>query len=154
MVATCRSDSDESDSEDEERKKKPIPKWARGQALAQALASQTAVDPDEIFKLHQKTCPLNEVFSHPTGDTCLPPYPSSFQCHFLRHILYPQGESTMWLWPLSKNGYLCIAAIADLALFIFFAAPSVIFTAWMMSWVKFLGANTRAVPLQNQPRRI
>ncbi len=22
-----------------------------------------AVDPDEIFKLHQKTCPLNEVFS-------------------------------------------------------------------------------------------
>jgi hypothetical protein len=25
--------------------------------------SQTHVDPDEIFKLHQKTCPLNEVFS-------------------------------------------------------------------------------------------
>ena len=70
-LLTSRSDSDESDSEDEERKKKPIPKWARGQALASALASQIAVDPDEIFKLHQKTCPLNEVFSHPTGDSHL-----------------------------------------------------------------------------------
>ena len=69
----CRSDSDGSDSEDDERKKKPIPKWARGQALAQALASQNAVDPDEIFKLHQKTCPLNEVFSHPTGDAPFSP---------------------------------------------------------------------------------
>lgn len=79
MGDICRSDSDESDSEDEERKKKPIPKWARGQALAQALASQTAVDPDEIFKLHQKTCPLNEVFSCPTGDSRPAPCPSFCQ---------------------------------------------------------------------------
>ena len=61
---TRRSGSDSEDSEEEaEREKKPVPKWARGQALTQALVAQMAVDPDEIFKLHQKTCPLNEVFS-------------------------------------------------------------------------------------------
>lgn len=61
----CRSGSESDDSdEDAERRKKPIPKWARGQALTQALVAQMAVDPDEIFKLHQKTCPLNEVFSN------------------------------------------------------------------------------------------
>lgn len=60
----CRSGSDSEDSEeDAEREKKPVPKWARGLALTQALVAQMAVDPDEIFKLHQKTCPLNEVFS-------------------------------------------------------------------------------------------
>jgi hypothetical protein len=48
--------------EDADKERKPIPKWARGQALTQALVAQMAVDPDEIFKLHQKTCPLNEVF--------------------------------------------------------------------------------------------
>lgn len=59
-----RSGSDSSDSEgDGERERKPIPKWARGGPLAQALVAQMGVDPDEIFKLHQKTCPLNEVFS-------------------------------------------------------------------------------------------
>ena len=62
--ALCRSGSDSEDSEeDAEREKKPVPKWARGLALTQALVAQMAVDPDEIFKLHQKTCPLNEVFS-------------------------------------------------------------------------------------------
>ena len=58
-----RSGSESESEDDAERRKKPIPKWARGPALAQALVAQMAVDPDEIFKLHQKTCPLNEVFS-------------------------------------------------------------------------------------------
>ena len=40
-------------------------RWARGQALAAALSAQLAVDPDEIFQLHAKTCPLSEVFAEP-----------------------------------------------------------------------------------------
>ena len=72
--SACRSGSDSSDSEeDAEKERKPIPKWARGQALTQALAAQMAVDPDEIFKLHQKTCPLNEVFEQ-KGEPLMP-YP-------------------------------------------------------------------------------
>ena len=66
-VLLRRSGSESESEDDAERRKKPIPKWARGPALAQALVAQLAVDPDEIFKLHQKTCPLNEVFSDRGG---------------------------------------------------------------------------------------
>ena len=66
-VPLRRSGSESESEDDAERRKKPIPKWARGPALAQALVAQMAVDPDEIFKLHQKTCPLNEVFSDRGG---------------------------------------------------------------------------------------
>lgn len=70
--SACRSGSDSSESEeDAEKERKPIPKWARGQALTQALVAQMAVDPDEIFKLHQKTCPLNEVFEQ-KGEPFMP----------------------------------------------------------------------------------
>jgi hypothetical protein len=47
-VLRCRSSSDSDSDADDER---------------QALVAQIKMDPDEIFKLHQKTCPLNEVFS-------------------------------------------------------------------------------------------
>lgn len=62
----CRrsdKDSDEEDADDA-APRKPVPEWARGRALAAQLATQAAVDPDEIFQQRQKTCPLDEVFGH------------------------------------------------------------------------------------------
>ena len=56
-------DSDEEDADDA-APRKPVPEWARGRALAAQLATQAAVDPDEIFQQRQKTCPLDEVFGH------------------------------------------------------------------------------------------
>ena len=52
------------------------PRWARGQALAAALSAQLAVDPDEIFQLHAKTCPLSEVFAEPGVQTRLTARPA------------------------------------------------------------------------------
>ena len=47
-----------------------MPEWARGRALAAQLATQAAVDPDEIFQQRQKTCPLDEVFGHAGAPLC------------------------------------------------------------------------------------
>ena len=71
-TACVRRSESGSDSEDEReaRPRKAVPKWARGAALSGALAAQSSVDPDEIFQLHAKTCPLSEVFSQPGAPGC------------------------------------------------------------------------------------
>ena len=54
--------------EDEERgcPRKPIPDWARTDALVTALTKQASVDPDSIFQNTTKTCSLGSVFTSHT----------------------------------------------------------------------------------------
>ena len=61
QMTPYRSDSDESD--DEGRPAKPVPQWARSKNLNRQLRAQLSADPDEIFKAHETTCSLDEVFS-------------------------------------------------------------------------------------------
>ena len=79
----------------------PSPSGRAGRRLAQALVAQMAVDPDEIFKLHQKTCPLNEVFSD-RGEL---PSQSCALCCPLKptHGIVPDGVSRtgQMTWPLA-----------------------------------------------------
>ncbi len=63
LVDWGRSDCDDSEDDDDEPRK-PVPEWARGQALWAQLQAQVKMDPDEIFQQHKKTCALNEVFGH------------------------------------------------------------------------------------------
>jgi Inner centromere protein, ARK binding region len=63
LVGCGRSDCDDSEDDDDEPRK-PVPEWARGQALWAQLQAQIKMDPDEIFQQHKKTCALNEVFGH------------------------------------------------------------------------------------------
>jgi hypothetical protein len=52
-----------SDSENEdERPRKPVPAWARSDALAPVLYEQAKADPDDIFLNPVKTCSLSDVF--------------------------------------------------------------------------------------------
>ena len=105
LARLLRRSGSESESEDDaERRKKPIPKWARGPALAQALVAQMAVDPDEIFKLHQKTCPLNEVFSDRGGFL---PYP----CDRLSTVPWPPVHMNLQqlLTIVCQPAFTCIA---------------------------------------------
>ena len=62
----CR-DSDE--DTDEEGPAKPVPDWARGKQLLSQLTAQVRTDPDEIFQQHLKTCTLDDVFKHGSGES-------------------------------------------------------------------------------------
>ena len=54
-------------SEDEDgesrRPRKPVPSWARSDALGPVLRAQAKVDPDDIFPNPSKTCSLDAVFT-------------------------------------------------------------------------------------------
>jgi hypothetical protein len=45
-----------SDSDEEERPRKPVPSWARTEAVVNALQGQLKADPDAIFANPQRTC--------------------------------------------------------------------------------------------------
>lgn len=45
-----------------------MPDWARGKQLLSQLAAQVRTDPDEIFQQHLKTCTLDDVFKHGSGE--------------------------------------------------------------------------------------
>ena len=52
-----------SDSEnEEERPRKPVPAWARSDALGPVLYAQARADPDSIFIHPARTCSLTDVF--------------------------------------------------------------------------------------------
>ena len=59
------SDSDEED--DARRQRKPVPAWARSEALVPMLARQALVDPDHIFGRSSKTISLDQVFAGQGG---------------------------------------------------------------------------------------
>jgi len=64
-ISPYRSGSDT--DEDEGRcPRKPIPDWARTDALVAALTKQASVDPDSIFQNTTKTCSLGSVFTSHT----------------------------------------------------------------------------------------
>jgi hypothetical protein len=53
-----------SDSDEEERPRKPVPSWARTEAVLTALQTQVKADPDAIFMNPQRTCSLVDVFQY------------------------------------------------------------------------------------------
>ncbi len=59
-----------------ERSGKPIPDWARGARLMDALRRQQFMDPDKVFSARRTDCPLEEVF-HGVGEL---PMSWSVQC--------------------------------------------------------------------------
>ncbi|KAK9819775.1 hypothetical protein WJX72_002212 [[Myrmecia] bisecta] len=61
-ISPYKSDEGSESEEEDEEPSKPVPEWARGRQLLAQLVSQLAVDPDEIFQQHAKTCSLDEVF--------------------------------------------------------------------------------------------
>ncbi len=64
------------------------PAWAQGAELRRQLVAQRAVDPDEIFQQHAKTCSLDEVFD-------------ASGAPFLHHKLNPYTVSGSWLFSVS-----------------------------------------------------
>ena len=100
------SSSEESEAEEEDAprggRKKRVPEWARGRALVGQLITQVAVDPDEVFQQHQKTCSLDEVFGHSGAKTqCL------LHCRagnpYLEHALEYSLKSTAQLGHSNVN---------------------------------------------------
>ena len=51
-----------SEEDAEERPRKPVPAWARSEALGPVLQAQIRTDPDTIFGNPSKTCDLADVF--------------------------------------------------------------------------------------------
>ena len=71
----CRGSDEEDESDDDEIPKKPVPDWARGQALHSQILAQFRVDPDEIFHYHEESCNLDDVFAG-NSESPLTPYES------------------------------------------------------------------------------
>eukprot|EP00775_Hariotina_reticulata_P010316 gene10316-10474_t len=59
MISPFRDD----DEDTPDRSHKPIPDWARSQALFEAVKAQQHKDPDTIFGQRQTTCDLGELFA-------------------------------------------------------------------------------------------
>lgn len=67
-ISPYRSSSDSEEDDEERAPRKPIPGWARTEALVPVLTRQAKVDPDEIFVNPSKTCALDVVFAgHGSG---------------------------------------------------------------------------------------
>ena len=68
QMSPYRENSDSEEEDGESRKpRKPIPSWARTDALVPVLKQQAKVDPDEIFPNPSKTCSLDAVFTGHAG---------------------------------------------------------------------------------------
>ena len=68
QISPYRENSDSEEEDGESRKpRKPIPSWARTDALVPVLKQQAKVDPDEIFPNPSKTCSLDAVFTERAG---------------------------------------------------------------------------------------
>ena len=68
QMSPYRENSDSEEEDGETRKpRKPIPSWARTDALVPVLKQQAKVDPDEIFPNPSKTCSLDAVFTERAG---------------------------------------------------------------------------------------
>ena len=65
-ISPYRSGSDTDEDEERGCPRKPIPDWARTDALITALTKQASVDPDSIFHNATKTCSLGSVFTSHT----------------------------------------------------------------------------------------
>ena len=65
-ISPYRSGSDTDEDEERGCPRKPIPDWARTDALVTALTKQASVDPDSIFQNTTKTCSLGSVFTSHT----------------------------------------------------------------------------------------
>ena len=68
QMTPYRSDSEESD--DECRPAKPVPQWAKSKNLSKQLQAQMSADPDEIFKAHETSCSLDDVFKTAKPKPC------------------------------------------------------------------------------------
>jgi len=69
-ISPYRSGSDTDEDEERPYPRKPIPDWARTDALVAVLTKQASVDPDEIFQNTTKTCSLGAVFTSHMEKTC------------------------------------------------------------------------------------
>ena len=69
-ISPYRSGSDTDEDEERPYPRKPIPDWARTDALVAVLTKQASVDPDEIFQNTTKTCSLGAVFTSHMERTC------------------------------------------------------------------------------------
>ena len=56
-----------SDDDEDDRPRKPVPGWARSDALASVLYAQAKADPDAIFVNPVRTCCLSDVFETTTN---------------------------------------------------------------------------------------
>ena len=64
QISPYRENSDSEDEDGESRRpRKPVPSWARSDALGPVLRAQAKVDPDDIFPNPSKTCSLDAVFT-------------------------------------------------------------------------------------------